>query len=498
MSAAPIIPGFHPDPSICRVGDDYYLVTSSFEYLPGVPIFHSRDLVSWRLIGNVLDREDQLSLRSSAGSGGIFAPTLRQHDGVFYLITTNINRAQDGHLIVAATNPAGPWSTPVYTAGAVGIDPDLFWDDDGTCYLSWAVFGGEVPIMQARIDPTTGTLLSSPHPLSRGIGLAHPEGPHLFRRGDWYYLLLAEGGTERGHTVTIHRSTSARGPFEPHPSNPILSHRSTTHPVQNTGHADLVETDDGWAMVFLGVRPVGPTPGFHVLGRETFIAGVRWHDHWPVVDAAAFDVPAWPSDLDDTFGQPLLGPRWVAPGRHPQVFVSPVDDGGVSIAAPTTRDDRSLLAIRIEDQSWQAEATIDAGTGRLVLRLDDNHWVAVESADGAISARAVVGPFDQVLGVGAASPEASPANTVTLAIRALPPTTEPFAAESDILELGHIDAEEFIRLGSLDGRYLSTEVAGGFTGRVVGVEPHVSAGSPTVGGATGQPAVLRRFAYRAL
>ena len=130
MSATPIIPGFHPDPSICRVGDDYYLVNSSFEFLPGVPIFHSRDLVTWELIGNVLDREDQLSLPSSAGSSGIFAPTIRHHDGRFWMITTCINRVREGHLIVSATDPAGPWTTPVYTTGAMGIDPDLFWDED--------------------------------------------------------------------------------------------------------------------------------------------------------------------------------------------------------------------------------------------------------------------------------------------------------------------------------------------------------------------------------
>ncbi len=126
MSATPIVPGFHPDPSVCRVGDDYYLVNSSFEYLPGVPIFHSRDLANWQQLGNVLDRPEQLSLPSSRGGGGIYAPTLRHHDGRFWMITTNINQVRAGHLIVSATDPAGPWTTPVYTKGAVGIDPDLF------------------------------------------------------------------------------------------------------------------------------------------------------------------------------------------------------------------------------------------------------------------------------------------------------------------------------------------------------------------------------------
>ena len=284
MSATPIVPGFHPDPSVCRVGDDYYLVNSSFEYLPGVPIFHSRDLANWQQLGNVLDRPEQLSLPSSRGGGGIYAPTLRHHDGRFWMITTNINQVRAGHLIVSATDPAGPWTTPVYTKGAVGIDPDLFWDADGTCYLTWTTGWGKPPIMQAVIYPHTGKLLSEPRGVAAGTGLASPEGPHLYRRGDWYYLLLAEGGTERGHAVTIARSRTVSGPFDWNPANPILTHRSTTHPVQNTGHADLVEIPEGWAMVYLGVRPVGPTPGYHLNGRETFLAGVHCVDDWPVAD----------------------------------------------------------------------------------------------------------------------------------------------------------------------------------------------------------------------
>ncbi|MFD3606356.1 family 43 glycosylhydrolase, partial [Streptomyces sp. NPDC058656] len=162
MSHRPIISGFHPDPSVCRVGEDYYLVNSSFEYLPGVPVLHSRDLLHWEQIGNVLDREDQLTLASGRGSGGIFAPTLRHHGGRFWMITTNIADVRRGHLIVTAEDPGGPWSTPVHTTGAVGIDPDLAWDADGTCHLTWASGQPETPILQAAIDPATGVLLSEP------------------------------------------------------------------------------------------------------------------------------------------------------------------------------------------------------------------------------------------------------------------------------------------------------------------------------------------------
>ena len=164
--------------------------------------------------------------RRRRGAAGIFAPTIRHHDGRFWMITTCINRVREGHLIVSATDPAGPWTTPVYTTGAIGIDPDLFWDEDGTCYLTWAGgWGGGMPIMQVAIDPETGELLGEPRGISSGTGLANPEGPHIYRRGDWYYLLLAEGGTERGHTVTIARSRSVDGPVrgqsgEPDPQPP--------------------------------------------------------------------------------------------------------------------------------------------------------------------------------------------------------------------------------------------------------------------------------------
>jgi hypothetical protein len=488
MNATPIIPGFHPDPSICRVGEDFYLVNSTFEYLPGVPIFHSSNLVAWKQVSNVLDRADQLTLPSSAGGCGIYAPTIRHHGGQFWMITSNMNQIRNGHLIVRATDPSGPWSTPVFTSGAVGIDPDLFWDADGTCYLTWAAGWGEYPIMQATVDPTTGKLLSAPYGLTQGSGLAHPEGPHLYHRGDWYYLLLAEGGTERGHAVTIARSHSVQGPFEWNPANPILSHRSTTHPVQNTGHADLVETAQGWAMVYLGVRPVGPSPSFHLNGRETFIARVTWVDDWPVVDDDAFEISETPSRFSDDFTSDELDGRWIAPGRHPRDFTAPAVGGGLAIQPSDTAEYRSLLAIRVEDQAWEARATTECSGARLVLRLDDAHWAAVESRGDQIIARAVVGPFDQEFAVMSISTDSSP--TVTLAIRSTQPKADLFGTVvSDNLHLGWMRDNEFRTLATIDGRYISTEVAGGFTGRVIGVEP--LPGQPG-------PAVLYEFSYKGL
>ena len=272
----PVIGGFHPDPSVCRVGDTYFLANSSFEYAPGVPIFRSTDLRSWTQIGNALDRPSQLDVSAAGPSGGIFAPTLRHHDGRFWMITTNW--ADDGgQVIVHADDPAGPWSEPVRIPGAIGIDPDLAWDDDGTCLMSYAGFGpkGGEGIVQSAIDPFTGKVLSERRWLWSGTGGKFPEGPHLYRIGEWWYLLIAEGGTERGSRGHRRPVPIAARSVQGSPSNPLVTHRGTDLPVQNTGHADLVERPDGgWALVYHGVRARGSSPEWHVLGRETFVDNI--------------------------------------------------------------------------------------------------------------------------------------------------------------------------------------------------------------------------------
>lgn len=283
----PVISGFHPDPSICRVDDDYYLVTSSFEYFPGIPIFHSKDLVNWKQIGHVLTRESQLPLarvRKFPVSQGIYAPTIRYHNGRFYVITTNITTMQNFY--VWAEQPEGPWSEPVKIEGWQGFDPSLYFDDDGKVYLTGAGLPMMEPegIYQAEIDIETGRLLSERRLIWEGSGFSSPEGPHLYKTNDWYYLLIAEGGTEYGHMVTIARSRDPYGPFESNPNNPILSNRSTNKPIQATGHADLVQATDGsWWAVFLGIRPI-PGTRLHHLGRETNLATVSWTEEgWPII-----------------------------------------------------------------------------------------------------------------------------------------------------------------------------------------------------------------------
>ncbi|MEM6331961.1 MAG: glycoside hydrolase family 43 protein [Planctomycetota bacterium] len=291
MVRNPVIPGFYPDPSICRVGDHYYLATSSFEYFPGVPIFHSRDLVHWRQLGHALDRSSQLPLEQSGTSGGIFAPTLRHHEGRFYLITTNVSHhgsPSGGNFLVHATDPAGPWSEPIWL-DQEGIDPDIFFDDDGTVYItSSGRSGGRCRIVQSTftLDLERGVAERNEPvvDLWDGTGGRGPEAPHLYAIDGVYYLMIAEGGTEDGHMVTIARGPSPRGPWDVCPRNPILSNRSLDRPLQATGHGDLVQSPDGsWWMVMLATRPSG-YHRVHVLGRETCLAPVRWDaEGWPIV-----------------------------------------------------------------------------------------------------------------------------------------------------------------------------------------------------------------------
>ena len=274
----PIIPGYNPDPSITRVGDTFYLVNSSFEFFPGVPIRESKNLVNWAFTGYVLDRESQLPLDGSRPSGGIFAPTIRYHDGMFYMITTNVNLMPTGHpnFIVHAEDPAGPWSEPAWIS-QVGIDPSIFFDDDGSCWYTGTGDdgNGRQGIVCFKLDPMTGEILSDKKIISHGSGGKCPEGPHLYKKDGWYYLMLAEGGTEFGHMETIGRSRTIDGPYEFCPNGPILTARDDNgngSPIQCTGHADIVDDANGnwWHPPD---RPDGPPPRPRDLPRPAGLGG---------------------------------------------------------------------------------------------------------------------------------------------------------------------------------------------------------------------------------
>jgi xylan 1,4-beta-xylosidase len=282
----PVLSGMYPDPTICRVGRDFYLATSSCEYFPGVPIFHSRDLVNWRQLGHVLTRRSQLDLSGVRSSAGLYAPTLRYHDGTFFLVTTHAGR---GHFVVTARNPRGPWSEPCWLPGD-GIDPSLAFLDD-RIYFTHIGKGSDFDhpfTYQTELAPEGEGFAPTrkARVIWKGTGGIWPEGPHLYRRGAWYYLLTAEGGTSYGHSVVVARAKQPYGPFEPSPHGPLVTHRDTPrHPIQATGHADFVDLDDGstWA-VLLAIRPSGGR--HHHIGRETFLAPVHWGDDgWPRMPA---------------------------------------------------------------------------------------------------------------------------------------------------------------------------------------------------------------------
>ena len=318
----PIIPGFNPDPSVVAVGEDYYIVNSTFHYYPGVPVYHSRDLQNWEQIGNVLDRPSQLPLDDANASLGIYAPTIRYNDGVFYMITTNVSGG--GNFMVTATDPAGPWSEPIWLEQQ-GIDPSLYFED-GKCYM---VSNPDATITLCEIDPSTGATLSPGKALWRGTGGRFPEGPHIYRRGGWYYLLISEGGTELAHKLTVARSRKIYGPYEAFPGNPIFTHCSLAGQesnIQGTGHGDMFQAADGsWWMVFLAYRRYGGD--FHHLGRETFLAPVTWEKDWPVVNGGKpvaeemmvplSTAPAAPEAVSVEYDFSSIGPEWMHI-QHPE------------------------------------------------------------------------------------------------------------------------------------------------------------------------------------
>lgn len=292
----PILPGCYPDPSICRAGEDYYLVTSTFEYFPGVPIFHSKDLIHWRQIGHVLDRPSQLNLNETPCSKGIYAPTIRYDNGVFYMITTFVESKTGArrNFYVTTKDPMGAWSDPFWLEDAPGIDSSLFFDDDGKVYFTanrvppqGQQYDKHMEIYLQELNLETNQLVGEKYSLWDGAlkQIHAQEAPHLYKIQGMYYLIIAEGGTGFTHSVTIARSKTITGPYEVCKTNPILTHRhlGRQYPIVNVGHADIVQTHSGdWWMVCLGSRPYGGE--FSNLGRETFLVPFSWEDGWPVVN----------------------------------------------------------------------------------------------------------------------------------------------------------------------------------------------------------------------
>ena len=463
---APLVPGFHPDPSVVLADGVYTLVTSTFEYLPGLPVHRSTDLVTWELVGHVISRPEQALLADVPTPGGVWAPTIRHRDGVYYCIVT-VMMGSRGCVVFTAEDPAGPWSDGISIPAVTGIDPDLAWDDDGTAYVTFASYPHD--LQQVTVDLATGQALEDVRAVWGGSGLYAPEGPHLYRRDGWWYLLAAEGGTDRGHAVTVARSRSPRGPFEGCPHNPVLSSRSTGHPVQNVGHADLVTTPNGGdAMVLLGVRPQGLAQAFSPMGRETFLADVTWTDGWPQGSAITEVTGASRESLVIDLSR-ALDREWVAVRGTPAEVATRTPDGlvltGEGVGLEAMRPSFVGFRQRHTRVSFSAAVNIAAGVGGVALRLDGDHFLAVEADGTSITARATLARFERTW----SGTVADGSLRLGLDLKPASPEFRDGMVGADTVTLWAESGGTRTVLTELDGRYWTYEVAKSFTGRVLGL-----------------------------
>jgi alpha-N-arabinofuranosidase len=507
----PILAGFYPDPSICRVGDDYYLVNSSFCYYPGVPIFHSRDLINWKQIGYVLNRPSDFdTLRPGDVSRGIYAPAIRYHDGTFYMVTTLVNGG--GNFYVTAKDPAGPWSAPHWLKTVDGIDPSFFFDD-GKAYIvhcgpapdGKSLYSGHRTIRLQEVDLQAADVTGEETILvNGGTDISKKphwiEGPHIFKRNGRYYLVAAEGGTGSNHTEVVFRADSVWGPYVPFAGNPILTQRDLPadrpEPVTCAGHADFVETSAGdWWAVFLGCRPY--ERNLYNTGRETFLLPVEWENDWPIILPAGQAVPRIANRPDLPVGSPARPPttgsifwtdqfdaekldlRWnlVRPPKEDWYSAGQVVPGLRLAPRPvalTSYENPSMVVCRQQHTSFRAFTTIttvpitvSCDAGFVVFQNETHHFfLGVRIADGA--AREVF--LEQVSGGDQANP-----NKTTLASTPLPPETTSIilfveARGRDYSFRYRIGEADYVLVkGDVDGSILSTDIAGGFQGVMLGM-----------------------------
>jgi xylan 1,4-beta-xylosidase len=296
----PILPGFYPDPSVCVGEDGYYMVYSTFGYFLGIPIFYSPDLVNWEQVGHVLDRAEQVRFEGlGLGNHAIYAPTIESHNGTYYVAGTEVWGR--GNFVVTALHPSGPWSNPVFFPEVSGIDPSLFFEEDGKVFIVYnsdapdnePLYEGHRTIRLYELDMDEKAVVGTPTILvNGGVDIREQpvwiEGPHIYKIDGRYYLSAAEGGTSVNHRQVIFCSEAITGPYVPWEKNPILTQKhldpNRPNPLTSTGHADLIQDLEGnWWLAFLACRPY---EGNHYnTGRETFMAPVVWEDGWPVINS---------------------------------------------------------------------------------------------------------------------------------------------------------------------------------------------------------------------
>ncbi|MEM1182386.1 MAG: glycoside hydrolase family 43 protein [Acidobacteriota bacterium] len=510
----PILAGYYPDPSVVQVDSDYYLVNSTFGFFPGLPVFHSRDLVNWTQISNAVHRADQMSFEGmDLGLNGLYAPAIEYRDGTFYVINTCIGCG--GNFIVNSTDPAGPWSDPIWLPHLGGIDPSLFFDDDGKTYIVHhdnpvePLYAGHTEISVMEVDPVTFEPLSDDVLLVDGADEAPwptewIEGPHLYKVDGRYYLSAAGGGTGYRHGQLVYRSDTVFGPYEPNPENPVLTQLGLPDdredPVTATGHGDFFQDAQGdWWIVFLGTRvydldPEHPDPGHFHTGRETFMLPVTWENGWPRVlkekpvpyVVKRPDHPAGPPaaramtgnfSVTETFREPELGLHWLFI-RTPTSRWWRTGDGELVLEPRAERigdgAQPSFVGRRLAHMKASVGTTLrfnpqseGAEAGLLALQ-NDRFYYAFGlglDADG-----------DTVLRVRKRAGADDPARGHVLAEEKIDaPTGAPIHLRLEIdrprLDFGYsLDGEVYeTLLDDADAGPLTTAVAGGFTGAVVGM-----------------------------
>jgi xylan 1,4-beta-xylosidase len=500
----PILQGFYPDPSVTRVGDDFYLVNSTFAWFPGIPVWKSRDLVHWTQIGNAIDRPDQLDFGKLGLSRGVFAPAIDWHEGVFYILNTCVDCG--GNFVITARNPAGPWSDPVFLPDLKnGIDPALFFDADGTAWIvnndvppGPPLYEGHRAIYLQRFDIRTlktfgpRTLL-----VNGGVDISKKpiwiEGPHLLRKDGFYYLTCAEGGTAEGHSQVVFRSRSVTGPYVPFEGNPILTQRDLPRgrafPITSAGHAQLVQTSKGdWWATFLAVRPY--EGDYYNTGRETFLLPVAWKDGWPRITApsetiaythrvpdpppTSAPVPTTGSfHLREEFDGRALPDSWMVM-RNPRERWWSLGGGRLTLLArPVGLGDfanPSFVARRQQHRDAAASTLVrfapqaEGDEAGLAALQNDEYWFSIglsrRAGHPVVVVKRRAGPKDAADGIVLAS---APVSAGPLRLR-----IEGRGGRYSFAYAGAKGGWHTLRADE-DGKILSTKIAGGFVGAVFGL-----------------------------
>lgn len=472
----PVITGFYPDPSVCKARDRYYLVCSSMQYFPGVPLFESRDLINWKQIGHCLTRPNQIALEKVNSSGGVFAPTIRFHNERFYMTTTNDTTRQNFYLYT--DDIYGEWSDPIYVDQG-GIDPSLFFEDGKTYFLSNGADDKGVPgIVQCEIDILTGEKLTTSRTIWQGSGGRYLEGPHMYHIGEYYYLVAAEGGTEYGHMVTYARGKSPDGEFISYESNPVLTNRNLGgYEIQGIGHGDLIEDKDGnWWMLHLGFRQTGQWTTFHHLGREVFLTPVEFHNNgWFTAGEKGTVRQQMDVGYSDLCGEQLKKKVYTFENtdwnlewcylRIPNRENYEMGENFITLKGTriSLNDADSPTFIGLRQKEFNAiiscDLTVDEGEAGITIYMDEKHHydLAIQKSGNKyeVIERLNIGAIKSIQHIANMDLD----NEITLIIY----------AENQQYTFAYQKNGIVTKLGTAETRYLSSEVAGGFTGVMIGL-----------------------------